>query len=69
MFHILFSRLLPVKADGLKTDCVSTDGNCPANAACSATVCNCNAGWINDGTGVCTGMESYFQINSLWKIT
>ena len=51
----LFSRVFPVKADGAKTDCFSTDGNCPANAVCATTVCNCNAGWIDDGTGLCTG--------------
>ena len=61
MFHTrniaLFSHSFPVKADGAKTDCVSTNGNCPANAACATDVCNCNAGWIVDGNGLCTGMD------------
>ena len=58
MFKITVFVPFPVKADGAKTDCASTDGNCPANAACSTTVCNCNTGWIDDGTGICTGMDN-----------
>ena len=48
---------MTVKADGSATSCLSTDANCPANAVCAATVCNCDAGYINDGTGLCTGRD------------
>ena len=49
--------LFTVKADGAKTDCASTNGNCPAHATCATTVCNCDAGWVHDGSGLCKGMN------------
>ena len=48
---------ITVKADGVKTDCASTNGNCPAHATCATTVCNCDAGWLHDGSGLCTGKK------------
>ena len=53
---IMFSSVT-VKADGAKTDCASTNGNCPAHATCATTVCNCDAGWLHDGSGLCTGKK------------
>ena len=51
------SYSVAVKADGVKTDCASTNGNCPAHATCATTVCNCDAGWLHDGSGLCTGKK------------
>ena len=50
MLHLL--NLILVKADGTATDCLSTDSFCPANAACTTSICNCNNGFTEDA-GLC----------------
>ena len=47
-----------VKADGTATDCSSSNSNCPASATCATSICNCDAGWIHDGNGLCTGKKA-----------
>ena len=54
---------MTVKADGSATSCAGTNGNCPTNAACNTTVCNCNDGYINDGSGLCTGRDRKFILH------
>ena len=56
----IYFHVYPVllKADGTATDCSSTDSNCPASATCATTICNCDAGWIHDGNGLCTGKKA-----------
>ena len=61
MVVVLMSCPVSVEAVGSTTDCARTDRNCPAHAS-ATTVCNYDAGWIDDDTA-CTGKKTFYSSN------